>query len=90
MDSNHSSENELIVHMYYNPKPYDGDRYVTVERVARFLGKTVEQVLASDLEYRVMCLGARLVEGVELYNERILENYHFLLAGEPDYSDYRY
>jgi len=77
--------NERVLHMYHNPQPYPGDTYITVERVARFVGETVEQVLVNDLGYRVMCLGARLVDGVEVYNERILENYFFLYAGEEFY-----
>ena len=77
--------NERVLHMYHNPQPYPGDKYITVERVARFVGETVEQVLANDLGYRVNCLGARLVDGVEVYNERILENYFFLYAGEEFY-----
>jgi len=46
-------------------------------------------VLANNLQYRILCLGARLFDGVELYNLRVLENYFFLDDGEPDY-DYRY
>ena len=34
--------NERVLHMYHNPQPYPGDKYITVERVARFVGETVE------------------------------------------------
>ena len=86
---NTSNIDGWILDMYHNPKPCLGNTYVTVEYVARFIGETVEQVLANNLQYRILCLGARLFDGVELYNLRVLENYFFLDDGEPDY-DYRY
>ena len=35
--------NERVLHMYHNPQPYPGDKYITVERVARFVGETVDR-----------------------------------------------
>ena len=68
MNSSISNISESILDMYRNPQPQFGDMYVSVEFVARFIGETVEQVLATDLQYRIRCLGARNFDGDEIYN----------------------
>lgn len=92
MYSNHSSNSNIdgwILEMYHNPKPCFGTAYVTVDYVANFIGETVEQVLANDLRYRILCFGARLFNGVEFYNLLVLENLFLIDDGEPGY-EYRY
>ena len=87
MNSSISNISESILNMYRNPQPQFGDTFVSVEYVARFVGETVEQVLATNLQCRILCLGARLFDGEERYNQRVLENYYFLDDGQPEHID---
>ena len=89
MDSNINRIYALTLEMYQHSRPHDDDFFIGIERLCEIIEATYEQIMAVDLDYRIWFFGATLINGEELYNLRLIEDYYFLVTGEK-LPDYRY